>query len=252
METQRVEIKEMKIEDLPWSCTMIFVGPPGSGKTTGIETIMYYLKHRYPVARSFIGTESGYKRFCTITHPLFTSNYYSEEEEKSHIVRQRTCEIENGKGYPGNYAVNVIDDPDDPKIFRTKTVLNLFKLGSQHWHELCMIGIQYAIDMPPAIRKSVSYVCIFREPEEIERKKLYNNFGGMAGSYSNFCQLMDAITGDYTCLVFKKRSQSNQMEDNIFWMKTKKLPNWKFGCKEYREWGKKRYDTNYVEEVIMD
>lgn len=252
MGTKKIEIQELRIEDLPLSLTMLWIGPPGSGKTAGLETVTYYLKHRYPVARVFIGTEDGYRKFCSIFHPLYVSNYYDEEEEKRHILRQRTCELENGKGYPGNFAINIIDDAaDDPKIFNTKTMRGLFKLGSQHWNQLCHVGIQYAIDMKPDIRKSVSYVCIFREPEENERKKLYNNFGGLAGSYDNFCDLMDQITGDYTCLVFKKRSQSNKMEENVFWMRTKKLKPWKFGCKEYRKWAAQRYDTNYIEQIFM-
>nr|QBK86296.1 MAG: packaging ATPase [Marseillevirus LCMAC102] len=217
-----------------------------------MENMAYYLKHRYPVARIFIGTEEGYKRMCNIFHPLFVSGYYDEQEEKNHILRQRTCGIENEKGYPGNYAINIIDDAsDDPKVYKTKVMRGLFKLGSQHWSQLLMVGSQYAIDMPPDVRKSVSYVAIFREPEEIERKKLYNNFGGLAGSYENFCDLMDQLTGDFTCLIFKKRTQSNNMEENIFYYKTRKLKNWKFGCKEYREWGNKRYDSEYIEEIVM-
>ncbi len=250
--SKSITITEFCLEEIPLSCTWIIVGPPGSGKTTFMENMAYYLKHRYPVARIFIGTEEGYKRMCNIFHPLFVSGYYDEQEEKNHILRQRTCGIENEKGYPGNYAINIIDDAsDDPKVYKTKVMRGLFKLGSQHWSQLLMVGSQYAIDMPPDVRKSVSYVAIFREPEEIERKKLYNNFGGLAGSYENFCDLMDQLTGDFTCLIFKKRTQSNNMEENIFYYKTRKLKNWKFGCKEYREWGNKRYDSEYIEEIVM-
>jgi len=247
---QRVTISEFRLEDIPPSCTWIIVGPPASGKTTLIENMCYYHKHKYPVMRAFIGTEGGYKRFCNITHTMYCSNYYSEEEEKNHIYRQRQCELENGKGYLGNYAINVIDDAsDDPKIYRTKTMRGLFKLGSQHWAQLLLLGTQYAIDMPPDIRKSVSYVAIFAEPEEQERKKLYNNFGGLAGSYADFCDLMDQLTGDYTCLVFKKRTQSRNREDNVFYYRTKPMPDWKFGCKEYHKWAKDRMNPDYVEQV---
>lgn len=220
--------------------------------TTFMENMAYYLKHRYPVARLFIGTEGGYRRMCKIFHPLYVSNYYDEEEEKNHILRQRTCEIENGHGYPGNYALNIIDDAsDDPKIYKTKVMKGLFKLGSQHWNQLLLVGSQYAIDMPPDVRKSVSYAAVFFEPEEIERKKLYNNLGGLAGSYDNFCDLMDQLTGDYTCIIFKKRTQSHKIEDNISYFRTQKLNDWKFGCEEYRQWAKDRYDTNYQEQIIM-
>jgi len=249
---REVEIKEFEIEDIPLSCTWIIIGPPSTGKTTLIENLCYYHKHRYPVARIFMGTEAGYQKFSEIFHPLYVSNYYDEEQEKSHILRQRTCVLENGKDYQGNMAINVLDDvADNPQIFKTKLMKGIFKLGSQHWNQLFMLGTQYAIDMPPDIRKATSYVAIFREPEEIERKKLYANFGGLAGSYNNFCDLMDQLTGDFTCLIFKKRSQSNEIEDCIFWYKGNVLKPWKFGCKEYRSWAKDRYDTNYVEKIMM-
>jgi hypothetical protein len=220
--------------------------------TTLMENICYYRKHCYPVARIFIGTEGGYKRFCKIFHPLYVSNYYDEDQEKYHIVRQKTCSIENGDKYVGNYAINIMDDvSDDPGIYKTKVMKGLFKLGSQHWNQLYMVGSQYAIDMPPDIRKATSYVAIFREPEEKERKKLYENFGAISGSYDKFCDLMDQITGDYTCLIFKKRSQSNEIEDCIFYYRTVVLPDWHFGCKEYIQWGKDRYDTNYIEKIMI-
>jgi len=220
--------------------------------TTLMENFAYFLKHRYPVGRVFIGTEDGYNRFCNIFHKLYVSNYWSEEEEERYIRRQRTCTMENGKGYPGNYGCNIIDDvSDDPKIYKTKLMRGIFKLGSQHWAQLAMIGSQYAIDMPPDIRKSVSYVALGREPEQNERKKLYDNFGGLAGSYERFCDLMDQITGDHTFLIFKKRSQSNDLEDCVSWFQTKQLGDWKFGCKEYRKHAEERYDPNYVEQIIM-
>lgn len=244
-----VNISEFEIESGPDSCTWIIVGPPGSGKTTLIENLAYYNKHRYAVARVFSGTEGGYKRFCSIFGNIYVSNYYSEEEEIEHIKRQKKMALKS-KESPGDYAINIIDDAsDDPKVYRTKVMRGLFKLGSQHWKQMLLLGTQYAIDMPPDIRKSVSYVAIFREPEENERKKLYDNFGGLAGSYKNFCLLMDQLTGDYTCLIFKKRTQSNRIEDCIFWYKTKPLGNWTFGCLEYREWNKQRYNQNYVEDV---
>jgi hypothetical protein len=106
--------------------------------------------------------------------------------------------------------------------------------------------------MPPGVRKSVSYVALAREPEPIERKKLYDNFGGMAGSYERFCDLMDQLTGDFTFLIFKKRSQSNNLEDCVSWFKVKPLKEWRFGCKEYRAHAEARYDPKYVDTITSN
>jgi hypothetical protein len=220
--------------------------------TTFLENMCYYHKHRYPVARIFMGTEDGYKRFCGIFGHLYVSNHYDEQQEKEHIYRQKLMTIENDKGYTGNYAINICDDvSDDPKIYKTPVMRGLFKLGSQHWNQLFMVGSQYAIDMPPDIRNSCSYIAIFRTPDSIEREKLYKNFGGITGTYSDFCSLLDQITGDYTCLIIKKRSQSNKLEECVFYYQTKVLKTWKFGCDEYMSWGKNRYNKDYTEKIIV-
>ncbi|MDB4769398.1 hypothetical protein OAG24_00385 [bacterium] len=253
-QSKSVIIHEFRIEDTLLSGTWLIVGAPGRGKTTFIENLSYYLKHRYPVGRVFIGTPDGYSRMCSIFHPLYVSNYYNDDEEKHHIKRQIICNSENGKGYIGNYAINIMDDiSDDNSIFKTKTMIGLTKHGSQHWSQLCLFGSQYAIDFGPGMRKSFSYVAMFYEDSPEELKKLYQNFGGIAGSRQNFDKLMEELTGDYTCIIFKKLTSSTTLEDNVFYYKTIPLNdhigNWKFGCKEYREWGEERYNKNYKEEI---
>ena len=245
-----IKIKEFDIQNVEPSCTWIMVGPPASGKTTLIENICYYNRHKYPVARAFVGTPTSYKKFCKIFGDLYVTLNYNEPDEIAHIRRQRRCILDNGETYAGNYAINIIDDAgDDVKSFKTKTMRALFKLGSQHYAQMLLVGLQYAIDFPPDMRKSVRDVAIFRDPEEVERKKLYDNFGGLSGSYARFCDLMDELTGDFSCIIFKKRSQSNKLEDCVFYYKTEVLPPWTFGCKEYKDWGKERYNSDYVEDL---
>lgn len=215
--------------------------------TTFIENICYSVQDRYPVARCFMGTPTGYKKFKDIFGELYVSPSYNEEDEKKYVLRQKKCSMED---FENPSSINIVDDcGDDPKVFKSKMFRGIFKLGSQHWNQLFMLGNQYAIDFPPDVRKSVSYVALFREVEETELKKLYDNFGGICGSYQNFKMLMRELTGDYTCMIINKRSQSNEVEDNVFYFRTKVLPDWKFGSKEFRNWNKDRYNTKYVEEV---
>ena len=66
MSNREVIIDEFQLEDIPLSCTWIIIGAPGSGKTSLIENLAYYHKHKYPVARVFMGTEDGYQKFSDI------------------------------------------------------------------------------------------------------------------------------------------------------------------------------------------
>lgn len=221
--------------------------------STLIENFAYFLKHRYPIARVFSGTEEGYKRFCKIFGALYVSNYWNEGEETKYITRQRNRVMKYGEGTnPGNASINIMDDiGDDPRVFKTPLMRSIFKLGSRHWDHLVMIGNQYAIDFPPDIRKSISFVALGKETSPIELKKLYENFGGECGTFEQFCKYMKDVTGDHTFLIINKRSQTSNPEDCLSWFQTKPMGDWTFGCKEYRQWNKDRYNPNYVDKIVM-
>jgi hypothetical protein len=246
-----VQIKEFDFEKMiseTPSCTWFVIAPPGSGKTTFIENLAYAVKHKYPAARVFAGTQSAYDRFCKIFGNIYTTMHYDEDAEKKHIERQKLCAKENGNKHPSNYAINILDDVcEDPKIFKGKLMNDIFKNGSQHYHQIFIVAVQYAIDIPIALRNTVSYVAIFRVLDEDMLKKLHRNFGGPCGSYKQFTEIMKAITGDYHCLIIDRRSQSPKLEDRIFWYKTwnieKEVPDWKFGSHAYQVWNKERAIT---------
>ncbi len=66
---------------------------------------------------------------------------------------------------------------------------DIFKNGSQHYHFIFIIALQYAIDVPPAIRNTVSYIAIFRETNEDALTKLYKNYGGACNTKEIFKEL---------------------------------------------------------------
>lgn len=254
-----IDIREFDMRGVEKSATWIFIGPPSSGKTFLMKFMVYAFKHIYPVGEATCGTEGSQQAFTPIFTPLFVSNEYSNEDQVMHAKRQKLCIAENS--YP--YAISILDDcSDDTKIYSSTIIRASFKNGRQHWKRQFWVGLQYGLDMKPEIRKMVTYVVLFREPEENEREKLYKNFGGICGSRKVFDQLMDQFTGEKgECLIFYKGSTSNKIQDCVFWFKAPawKWNNgsvnpypegWKFGCNEFRKWYKERYNTNYVDPIV--
>ncbi len=94
---EEIKIKEFDIQSIEPSCTWIMIGPPASGKTTLIENICYYNRHKYPVARAFVGTPTTYQKFCQIFGDLYVTLNYFEPDEMAHIRRQSRCILENGE-----------------------------------------------------------------------------------------------------------------------------------------------------------
>lgn len=250
--TEHIDLDEFKIDKFPDSASIVVVGKPGSGKSTFMKNVMYYNKHKYPVARAFIGNEDGYREYCEVLPPLFVSNYYDEDEEHEYIRRQKTMVMNNGEGNPANRSINILDDiNDDPSVLKSKLVTGLFKIGSRHWDHLTLVGVHYIVDLPAKLRNAPSYLVIFREENEDYLKKLYTVCGSIVGSYHNFQKLMNEVTGDHRCLIFDLRSDSPDIKKRVFWYQTKPIKTkWKFGCKEYREWNRNRYNRDYVEDVV--
>jgi hypothetical protein len=261
MDDEVIKIKQFDFKSIPKSSTWIIIGPPESGKTYFMQFMIYALKHIYPVAYATCGTEGSQDAFTSILGNLWVDNAFDEDAQIKHAKRQKLLIQENE--YP--YMIEMIDDcSDDPTVYNKKIVLGSFKNGRQHWKRLFVVGLQYALDMKPSIRKLVSFVVLFREPEPEEREKIYKNFGGICGSKQAFNDLMDKFTGNHQCLILKKCAQSNKLEDCVFWFK---CPGWRwqsdggakmhaypegwtFGCREYRDWAKQRLDLDYKEDIV--
>lgn len=244
---REININEFNPQSIPDSCTWIVVAAPSKGKTTFIEDLCYWNKHRYPVVRVWCGTEDTQGKYSKFGEPIFITNDYKADEHEKSIVRQKLCIAEKCHNPKGIY---IIDDCNlDRSVFNSKIMKAQFKNGTQWWNCLFIIGSHYVFDLPPDVRKCVSYVAIFQEQSIAERKKLYDTFA-IGCTPTEFNQLMDELTEDYNCLIFHKQSKSNKLEDCVFYYKARIHGNWKLGCEESKKWNADRYDKKYVEQYI--
>ena len=56
------------------------------------------------------------------------------------------------------------------------------------------------------------------------RKSLWENYAGIIPDFQMFCDIMDQITDDYTALYVHNATNSNKLEDCIFWYKARPVP----------------------------
>lgn len=219
-----------------------------TGKSTIIADILASKSHIVPVAQIFSGTEDSNHFFSQKFPGVCVYNKLDLDAIENFVSRQKIA-----KSYlPNPWAFQIIDDcTDDPKILKRPIFQAYYKLG-RHWKMVHILSLQYCLDIAPNIRTNIDYTFILRETSTRFRKSLWENYAGCIDNFNDFCDIMDAVTEDYTALVINNRIQSNKFEDCVFWYKAKKdrlPPNWKFGHPSAWQFHESRMDPNYTDSV---
>lgn len=233
------------------SASILAIGSPGSGKTNFMEAFAFDVKHMCPVANIMSGAESVDHKLEKIFGETFVFYAYNKDADKKRVERQKKCindaECSNAR------ALYIIDDcSEDKKLFTTPLMKGKIRTGSRRFKWYDMYGMQQAYAFPSEIRNSISYVVVFWEDDQKERKKIWTNFVSGSLDWDDFEQLMKEITGDFKYMVIDKRTTSNNLADKVYWGKARNMDGvkWKFGCNEYREWNTRRLNPNWEMDLL--
>ena len=218
-----------------------------TGKTTLISSILYEKKHIFPVGIVMSGTEDSNGFYRKLFPSTFVYNKYEEDRITSFIRRQKISK----QHLTNPWAVILLDDcTDDPSLFKKPLQASMYKNG-RHWKMLYILSLQYCMDVKPAIRTNVDGTFILREPNLKNRRSLYENYAGIIPDFTLFCEILDALTDDFTALYIHNSSTSNNWKDCIFYYKARIIPqDFKFGCPEFWQFHEARYNSDYVDNVI--
>lgn len=235
----RLELKELNLDMIRPNSESVktniggskitIIGKPGSGKSVLIKALLNSKKHIIPVGTVISGSEDTNKFYSSLFPPLFVHERFNLSIIENVQKRQKFAK----ENLPNSWAVLVMDDcMDDVKVFNDPIMIGLMK-NSRHWNLLSIFANQYVFDFKPVIRTSIDGVFIFREPNNSNRIKLYQNFASIIPSYRLFCQIMDEITTDHTCIYINNQSTSNDWRDCVFYYRAPLVPDFAFGCDEY-------------------
>lgn len=242
----KIEIKELNLDrilpnsesvktDLGGSKITI-IGKPGSGKSVLIKAILKAKSHLIPVGIAVSGTES-------------TNHFYSQllpqafiyDEFEGTIIEKLHKRQDFAKRYLTNsWAVLVLDDcMKNTKDFGTPAMIGLVK-NSRHWNLLSIFSNQFVLDFKPEVRSNIDGVFICREPNKANREKIWKNFASIIPTFHLFCQIMDVITTDHTCLYIDNKATSNDWQDCVFYYKAPMVDNFRFGAEEFWRYSEER------------
>ena len=243
-----VDIHEFPLHEMKPNSKIVIIGKPATGKSVLTRDIIKSQRHHFPVSMVISGTEENNHFYSKIFPEINIHSEYSEEVMENFVKRQKLAMRDNPENPKG---LLILDDcSDDPKFFRRPLFQKFYKNGRQ-WEMMFILALQYGMDILPVIRTNIDYVFIFREPNERNRKALYENYATIIGSYADFCDVMDQLTEDYTAIVIDNRKQSNNITDCVYYYRARThTEQFTVGCTEYQQWGEQRYDPKYVESII--
>lgn len=222
---------------------IVIIGKPKSGKSYLTRDLLYSKKHIIPVGMVINGTEDSNHFYSNMFPETFIYDQMNTNAVQNFKRRQRLAK----QLLPNPWSVMILDDcMDQTGIFKTPLFQDIFKNG-RHWKMMFIMAMQYSMDIPPSLRICIDGTFIFREPNLKYRKSIYENYASIIPDFKMFCDILDEITNDYTALYIHNNTNSNNLEDCIFWYKAKPVPDdFKFGCPDYWLFHKTRYDEKYI------
>ena len=218
---------------------IVMIGRRDTGKTFLVRDLLYHHQD-IPIGTVISGTEAGNGFYSKHVPKLFIHDEYNTILIENVLRRQKTVLKQMNKDIE-MYKKSTIDPRtfvilDDCLYDQTWTrdkMMRLMFMNGRHWKIMLVNTMQYPLGVPPNLRTNIDYTFILREPYINNRKRIYENYAGMFPTFESFCQVMDQCTENYECLVVCNNSKSNRLEEQIFWYKAEKHPDFRLGSKEY-------------------
>lgn len=205
---------------------IVVIGKPGSGKSILMKDILFHKKHIIPLPLIISETEKLNKSYAEIIPQSFIYNKYDEKILENFLKRQEHAK----ENLTNPWACLILDDCfGDPKHF-LKPLQQFFWKNLRHYCTLYIVALQYALDIKPTIRINIDGVFIFKEPNLLMRKKIYDNFASIIPQFDLFCRILENVTEEHSTLFIKNNISTNNWQECVFWYQAKEHKDWRFGC----------------------
>jgi len=235
-----LNLKKFNITSIASDSVVVFIGKRRTGKSFLVKDLLYY--HRdIPIGTIISGTENANKFYGYFVPGMFLHDEYTPQLLNSVVKRQQLIKKKKEKDDKiDTRAFMILDDClYDSSWVKDKNIRCLFYNG-RHYNVFFAITMQYPLGIPPSFRTNIDYVFILRENNINNRKRIYENYASMFPSFEMFCMVMDQCTENHECLVIKINSNSNKLEDQVFWYKATQHDDFTIGTKDFWDISKER------------
>ena len=110
----------------------------------------------------------------------------------------------------------------------------------------------FPLPIPPQYLHSIDYVFILKEGNLKNRKKLWEQFGGMFDDFKVFDKIMQMCTKDYQALVIDRTKSTDKLEQKIYYYKAPPLSNIpKYYLGNHKLWEKYAVSDETLHDILQ-
>jgi len=243
-----ISIRKFDMKKIGDEKIVIVLGRRGSGKSIITKDILFH-KNYIPAGTVISPTENANSFYKKFVPRMFIHHEYDESITRNFMKRQKKMRklINNGENIDDRAYLIFDDCLYDNAWKKDKNILEIF-LNGRHWHVFYCLLLQFPLGIAPNLRSNIDFVFIFRENVLSNRKRIFDHYAGCFGDFNLFCEVMDQCTQNYECLVIDYTTQSNKLEDQIYWYKAEMHPDFRMGPDEIWDYN----DANFKEDDDAD
>jgi len=193
----------------------LFLGKRNTGKSFLLKDILYHSRRLYPAGNVISETDHLTHHYDEFIPGMLIHRSYDPTILDNLFTRQEKARKE-GWQHPGAFLV--MDDCFADKKWVSDPMIRKVFLEGRHFLLFFALATQEVLGLPPSLRLQTDYVFILRNNILEERRKLHKHYCGMM-DFETFESVMQSCTENYGCLVVDNLTQSNKLEDQIFYYK---------------------------------
>jgi hypothetical protein len=221
----KLELKKFNPKNVTSESVIVLIGKRACGKSTTLKDILSYHTD-VPVGVVVSPTEKANGYFEKFVPKMLIYDEPDETTIQKFLDRQMSISTEKkreikkfGSSQIDARAFLILDDCLYDKRWINNIHIRSIFMNGRHYNVFFLVTLQHAMGLPPVLRNNIDYVFIFRNNIRKEREKIYQHYAGMFPTYEAFEQVMMQTTENFECMVIDNRTQSNKLEDQIFWYK---------------------------------
>lgn len=228
--------KQFQMEWIGDNTILVFIGKRNTGKT---QLVLDYLYHNQdiPFCTCISPTDDFNPTFRHHIPSRFIFDTYTPELIESFVKRQKNIvkkmkQAQAGTGDPRYKDIDprgllIMDDClADAKDWANDKNLQFIFMNGRHPKITFILTMQYQLGIKPGLRENVDYYFLCKQPKRVEKDKLWKYYAGMFPTLEMFIQVHNQMTTDYGCMVIDNTSQSDKLEEQVYYYKaTLRDPN---------------------------